>query len=651
MTKTSKQVKHLKMYWLMFSSCSYPGPPGPGPGSSQNFDDDNISQRSKSSVKRNLRPVRRQRDNTRYNKHSNRRRSLLDSNLLWIFLGFIWLSSPTLVGCRNDAPLLVSNCDFVRLERSLHRMKAPKITPNSNNNCTYVKLNYYDYVNDSSSNAKTRNMTKNNYYNKNYSDLSSSSSSSSSSFSPNSAELFPANTIEPTRNDNYNYLNAKKDKKQSSQQQIDQKIITEIRLKAIKAQILSKLGLKAKPHVTHTVPRDIVLETINRAAFMYDNNQSNEHQNARNFLVLSADDDTSGRVDHKMTNQFYERQEFEKHHPGYSSQQDATTMESEAYPRQEFPPEQEPEPEDFYAKTSEIIAFAGKGKLLNGQRLLEFSISTTTTDDRTLMHQELRVRMAMLWIKVDLRPGTTPQQKKKFRRLHQHDKKSLTLWVFRLVEPFDNYGGGYLNDKDFDRATDLIALQQIKMSQLGWQKINLTSALGKWYAEGKNRKLRLLIDCSGCGSRVVVHLFNSEQSSSQSENHPFLVVHIVPNIIKRVRRRAFECNGALEGQCCKQRFYVSFKEIGWDDWILAPPGYYANYCRGDCAGIFRTPDTYSSYHTHFIEEYRKAEKLEGMKPCCAPTKFSSMSLIYYGPDEKIIKRDLPKMVVEECGCP
>jgi hypothetical protein len=29
-----------------------------------------------------------------------------------------------------------------------------------------------------------------------------------------------------------------------------------------------------------------------------------------------------------------------------------------------------------------------------------------------------------------------------------------------------------------------------------------------------------------------------------------------------------------------------------------------------------------------------------------------MSLIYFGPDgSEIIKRDLPKMVVEECGCP
>lgn len=91
--------------------------------------------------------------------------------------------------------------------------------------------------------------------------------------------------------------------------------------------------------------------------------------------------------------------------------------------------------------------------------------------------------------------------------------------------------------------------------------------------------------------------------------------------------------------------------MGWDDWVIAPNGYYANYCRGDCGGSHRTPDTFLNYYTHVIEEIRKTHQLSGMQPCCAPLKFSSMSLIYFGPDSNIIKRDLPKMVVDECGCP
>lgn len=167
-----------------------------------------------------------------------------------------------------------------------------------------------------------------------------------------------------------------------------------------------------------------------------------------------------------------------------------------------------------------------------------------------------------------------------------------------------------------------------------------------------------MIDCTGCGGRYSLHLFqtskirnnSSNNSIYQNPNRPFLVLHTESARTRRVRRRAVDCGGALSGQCCKESFYVSFKALGWDDWIIAPRGYFANYCRGDCTGTFRTPDTFQTFHAHFIEEYRKLGLLNGMRPCCAPIKFSSMSLIYYG-DDGIIKRDLPKMVVDECGCP
>lgn len=180
------------------------------------------------------------------------------------------------------------------------------------------------------------------------------------------------------------------------------------------------------------------------------------------------------------------------------------------------------------------------------------------------------------------------------------------------------------------------------------------------------KRLQIFVECSGCGDKLRAQFFpptlsdsldNKKQSSKHKivDNHtnrPFLVVHIEPNIIKRNRRRALDCSMATKSQCCKQRFYVSFKALGWDDWIIAPPGYYANYCSGSCGGGFnRTPDTFLTYYSHVFHEVRKYNKLNGNQLCCAPLKFSSMSLIYFGPDSKIIKRDLPKMVVDECGCP
>ena len=222
-----------------------------------------------------------------------------------------------------------------------------------------------------------------------------------------------------------------------------------------------------------------------------------------------------------------------------------------------------------------------------------------------------------------------------------------------------------------------MASQRVTIHHSGWKKINVTEGVQKWFSESatstnSQEKLRLLIDCSGCGSWVEPVLFSStpptskrrrrrvgsrsrrtrqsEATPASSQHRPFLVVHTDSTSSRRLRRRALDCSPTTRA-CCKQRFFVSFRSLGWDDWIIAPSGYYANYCRGDCGGPHRTPDTFLNYHTHVLEEFRRMDSFPDLQPCCAPTKFSSMSLIYFGPDMNIIKRDLPKMVVDECGCP
>ncbi|XP_071455112.1 inhibin beta chain [Hetaerina americana] len=309
---------------------------------------------------------------------------------------------------------------------------------------------------------------------------------------------------------------------------------------------------------------------------------------------------------------------------------------------------------------------------------------------------ELRVKSASLWVRVDFRASLG----RNIRR--QVPDRKITLFVFR-VQPYDDghiHNTTHLSGKNIhlELATSL----PVTLSSLGWQKFDVTAAVQKWYsvagAKGGRRreeKLRLLVDCAGCGDLVEAALFEptssgghphhhhhhgggphrpaqppaapprslpplQQQSSSSSEaagggghHRPFLVLQTDPSAgTRRSRRRALECGGGVRA-CCKQRFYVSFRQLGWEDWIIAPGGYYANYCRGDCGGAHRTPDTFLNYHTHVIEEYRRMDhrRLSGMQPCCAPVKFSSMSLIYFGPDLNIIKRDLPKMVVDECGCP
>ncbi|XP_060533048.1 inhibin beta chain [Cylas formicarius] len=357
-----------------------------------------------------------------------------------------------------------------------------------------------------------------------------------------------------------------------------------LRLEAIKRQILQKLGLRSKPNVTHSLPREVVLETLYRA------------EEGEFFPDFGA----------------------EEEYPTTSEKSGGTEV---------------VDADDFYGRTSEVISFAEEGSRVNQNRLLEFKVSPETSGQ---MGQEFRVREAVLWLKADMLGRS-------FGKCRSTDIFVFKIISNRLPESVT------LSSNQFERVTDEPVSMALDESRSGWQKIDLTKTVRNWLSETSNEKLRLFVDCSCC-AHWHIHLFNDERDKRSSANRPFLVIHTDPNTTKRVRRRAIDCSIDSGNQCCKQRFYVSFKALGWDDWVIAPQGYYANYCRGDC-GHHRTPDTFVTYHTHVIEEVRKTQHLSGMTPCCAPLKFSSMSLIYYGPESTIIKRDLPKMVVDECGCP
>ncbi|XP_048518985.1 inhibin beta chain [Dendroctonus ponderosae] len=357
-----------------------------------------------------------------------------------------------------------------------------------------------------------------------------------------------------------------------------------LRLEAIKRQILQKLGLRAKPNVTHSLPKEVVMATLSRAE---DGDFTGAFGENPDFPTTS---EKSGNLD---------------------------TVEAD----------------DFYGRTSEIISFAEQGSWVNQNRLLQFQVSPEAGSQ---MGQEFRVREASLWLKADLLKAPTSKC------------RSTDIFVFKIISnrlP----ESVTLSSKQFDRLTAEPIAVPLEEAASGWQKIDVTQTVSEWLGERAKDKLSLFVDCSCC-AHWRIHLFNEESDQRSNPNRPFLVIHTDPSTAKRVRRRAIDCSLDSGNQCCKQRFYVSFKALGWEDWVIAPQGYFANYCRGDC-GQHRTPDTFVTYHTHVIEEVRKTQHLSGMTPCCAPLKFSTMSLIYYGPESTIIKRDLPKMVVEECGCP
>lgn len=101
--------------------------------------------------------------------------------------------------------------------------------------------------------------------------------------------------------------------------------------------------------------------------------------------------------------------------------------------------------------------------------------------------------------------------------------------------------------------------------------------------------------------------------------------------------------------CQKKNLYVSFRDLGWQDWIIAPDGYAASYCNGECSFPLNAHMNASNHAivqtlVHLMNPYRVP------KPCCAPIKLSSISVLYFDDNSNVILKKYRNMVVKSCGC-
>ncbi|VVD05985.1 unnamed protein product [Leptidea sinapis] len=205
------------------------------------------------------------------------------------------------------------------------------------------------------------------------------------------------------------------------------------------------------------------------------------------------------------------------------------------------------------------------------------------------------------------------------------------LWFFKT---FVISEAAHWDSQQQFKKTKPIAIKETDIGE-GWVRVELAWAVRVWL-EGRERLHTL-------------HLRRAPLSFHE-KHRPFLVLY-TKYAGKRRRGRTLEC-GATTSECCREPLYVSFRELGWDDWIIRPTGYHAYFCKGTCLPISGVTKA-DSYHHNIIRKYfyaisndRKAE----FKPCCAPTTFSSLQLLYMDSNNTVTQKTLPNMVVESCGC-
>ncbi|XP_029954907.1 inhibin subunit beta Aa [Salarias fasciatus] len=205
----------------------------------------------------------------------------------------------------------------------------------------------------------------------------------------------------------------------------------------------------------------------------------------------------------------------------------------------------------------------------------------------------------------------------------------------------------------------LLAEKTVDTRRSGWHTFPVSAAVQEVLESGESTTLSLRASCPLCadsGATLVLVSGNSERSNQREQSHrPFLMAVVRQGDggdSRRRRKRGLECDGKVR-VCCKRQFYVNFKDIGWSDWIIAPTGYHANYCEGDCPShVASITGSMLSFHSSILSHYRMRgySPFQNLRSCCVPTRLRAMSMLYHGEEQKIIKKDIQNMIVEECGC-
>ncbi|XP_062848191.1 growth/differentiation factor 6-A [Trichomycterus rosablanca] len=104
-----------------------------------------------------------------------------------------------------------------------------------------------------------------------------------------------------------------------------------------------------------------------------------------------------------------------------------------------------------------------------------------------------------------------------------------------------------------------------------------------------------------------------------------------------------------KSRCSRRALHVNFKELGWDDWIIAPLDYEAYHCEGMCDFPLRSHLEPTNHA--IIQTLMNSMDPNSTPPsCCVPTKLSPISILYIDSGNNVVYKQYEDMVVEQCGC-
>ncbi|XP_004755184.1 bone morphogenetic protein 15 [Mustela putorius furo] len=121
------------------------------------------------------------------------------------------------------------------------------------------------------------------------------------------------------------------------------------------------------------------------------------------------------------------------------------------------------------------------------------------------------------------------------------------------------------------------------------------------------------------------------------------------SIISRVPGLSGEHDRPQSKKCSLQPFQVSFHQLGWDHWIIAPYLYTPNYCKGSCPRVLHY-GLNSPNHAIIQNLVNELVDQSVPQPSCIPNKYVPISILLVEANGSILYKEYEDMIAQSCTC-